>query len=391
MNIKKIIFLLFFSFVCFSVFAEGTENQKQFIKGNIQDKIAAVQKATKEEAVDLSKNAIQFSINYRNLLGQDRDLSALAVAGVLSLPNDYIQNASVDEKNNIVSDFYKLYTIFSDETLKIAVLNRIAVLTLPNAEFADLLNKYVQSESDVLSSPSLTKTVFSTLSVIGNGETFSFLYSCINDKKYASYSDDIKTTLVELMEKCQKDAVSIILKGNVSDCREIFDMATKNDKNSKIFRSDIAENVLSRTIFIMENTKSSDEKLIALQQDAYNFLASQKWTVASKTAVKYFSLSKELYEAKKITAQKFATVILSLSELAPLDCGVELSQYLQQINKAKESETDVPEDLVVLSIIKSLGSVGDKRAFDALLSVTYYTYSPEIVAAARDSLAGLKW
>ena len=46
---------------------------------------------------------------------------------------------------------------------------------------------------------------------------------------------------------------------------------------------------------------------------------------------------------------------------------------------------------LVLAIIKSLGAIGDKNAFDALLGVTYFEYSDSVIAAARDALAKLKW
>lgn len=56
----------------------------------------------------------------------------------------------------------------------------------------------------------------------------------------------------------------------------------------------------------------------------------------------------------------------------------------------EEKSSDVSENLV-LAIIKSLGAIGDKNAFDALLGVTYFEYSDSVIAAARDALAKLKW
>ena len=141
----------------------------------------------------------------------------------------------------------------------------------------------------------------------------------------------------------------------------------------------------------MENSSTADEQLLMLQAEAYNLLAEQKWTRASKKAIQFYDFSKKLYEEKKLSDALFSDIIAKLPDIAPLDCVSVLSSYLQQINRAKETETNVPADAVILSIIRSLGAIGDKNAFDSLLSVTYYNYSDSVIKAARDALAGLKW
>ena len=45
----------------------------------------------------------------------------------------------------------------------------------------------------------------------------------------------------------------------------------------------------------------------------------------------------------------------------------------------------------MLSLINSLGEMGDKAAFDSLLYATYLDYPEEVIAAAKNALAKLKW
>ena len=52
---------------------------------------------------------------------------------------------------------------------------------------------------------------------------------------------------------------------------------------------------------------------------------------------------------------------------------------------------DTPEEAVVLSVIKALGGLGDKAAFDYLLYATYLDYPSDVTDAARLALAKLKW
>lgn len=386
----EIFIISFFVCVC-AVFAEGTPNQKKFIRGNLSDKTAAVREANESEAAELSRNAIQFAINYREILGKDRDLSALAVAGVLSLPADYVNALSEPEKESVAADFYRLYTLFSDETLKIAVLNRLVLLQLPGVSFAALLNDSVKSGSFEKSSQALNTAVISALGVIGDQESFQVLFNGLDNPAYAAYNNEIKNSVEQLMEDAESDILMFIQRGSVGQCRKLFDLCVKNERISENLKANIAENILSRTIYIAENSNTSVEQLVSLQIDAYTVLVEQEWTRASKIAVQFYNSSKNLYAEKKLSDAQFADIITKLPVLAPLDCASELSAYLQQINKAKEAETNVPSDVVILSIIQSLGAVGDKNAFDSLLSVTYFNYSDAVIKAARDALAGLKW
>lgn len=388
---RAAIFIVSF-FLCVRAFsAEGTPNQKKFIRGSLSEKTAAVREANESEAAELSQNAIQFAINYRELLGKDRDLSALAVAGVLSLPADYVHALSEPEKEAVAADFYRLYTLFSDETVKIAVLNRLVLLQLPGVSFAELLNTSVKSGSFASASQALNTAVISALGTIGNQESFRLLFNSLDNPAYAAYNNEIKNSVEQLMEDAEGDILSFIQRGSVTQCRKLFDLCVKNEKISEKLKANIAENILSRTIYIMENSNTSVEQLVSLQIDAYNVLVEQEWTRASRIAVQFYNSSKELYAEKKLSDVQFADIIAKLPVLAPLDCTIAFSSYLQQINKAKETETNVPSDVVILSIIQSLGAVGDKNAFDSLLSVTYFNYSDAVIKAARDALAGLKW
>lgn len=392
MKIKQFSYLFYIIIFITPLFSkEGTPNQKKFIKGNITDKAVAVREASETEVVELSKNAIQFAINYREILGPDRDLSALAVSGVLSLPANYIKNLSIEEKQEITSEFYQLFSLFSDETLKIAVLNRISVLQLPSSDFAVLLNDYIKNKNFLESTSAFAKAVLTTLGTIGNKESFSILFSLLNDARYSNYNNEIKSSVIQLIESSSQEVISFIQSGNTEECRKLFDLCIKNEKNSNIFKANIAENILLRTISIIENSDSIDENLISLQLDAFNVIVELKSTRASKTVMKYFGIEKKLYDNKKVSDKDLSLVISNLPKIAPLDCVVELSSYLQQINKQKEVDLNIPSESVILSIITSLGEIGDKNSFDALLSVTYYNYSDSIIKAARDALAGLKW
>ncbi len=67
-----------------------------------------------------------------------------------------------------------------------------------------------------------------------------------------------------------------------------------------------------------------------------------------------------------------------------------LSIYLGLLNSETE-QTGTYNEQIMLAVIKSLGDLGDKTAFDYLLYVGYLNYPETIISASRDALARLKW
>ena len=65
-------------------------------------------------------------------------------------------------------------------------------------------------------------------------------------------------------------------------------------------------------------------------------------------------------------------------------------RYLEVLNNQKENNADV-STVVILSVINTLGAIGDKSAFDSLLATTLLFYPEEVLTAARNALSGLRW
>lgn len=386
-------FFIFFAFLFVftaEIFCEGFENQKKFVRGNIIEKTAAVKNSFGDEAVVLSKAAIKFSIDNKEILGEDRDLAALCVAGVLSIPTEYILQTNDEERKWFFDSFYKIYSSYADPTVEIAVLNKISYLKDSDYIFTNLLNNFLKSRTAGSEDSSLLKTVILTLGQIGNDESFMILYSLSSDESWKVFEKEINESLVLLSASALDCIISIIGEADFYECRKIISLIEKNDEISNVFKTTIAENVLSRTIYISESLKSVEEALVKLQLDSYEILVNLNWTRGENTVLLFYETAKKLYEEKFFGEDQFIQVILGLKSTVPLKAVPLLCDYLTQINKRMEENTAVSEKLV-LSIIQTLGAIGDKNAFDTLLAVTYYTYSDTVISSARDALARLKW
>lgn len=391
---KTFLFLCIFNFAFF-IFAQNTNNSKtiKFLKGNISDKTAAVREASGNEAVWLLNKAIDYSIENKAILGNDRDLDGLAVAAVLSISNDYVKTATEAQKTELSNKLNQIYTDFqTSKTVEIAILTKIVTLkdSLPLDSFVKTINNNLKTQNLNSIDSSVLKTTLTALNQIGNAESFIIIYYFYSTNKYEQYNDDFEKTLIELSLNSMTESINIIQDVNFESLRKIYGIYTKNSKISKNNLCTISEIVLNKSILLMGNSLQVSKDDIDLQITALKTLSENKWTRASTTALSYFQIAEKLYEAKTMNSEDFTVVISSLSSITPVTAVSPLTSYLEELNRQKEAGADVASD-VVLSVIKTLGAIGDKSAFDSLLAVTYLNYEESILSAAREALAGLRW
>lgn len=392
---KKITFLFILFFQVFFLCAQNADNEKliKFIKGNISEKTSAVREASGSESILLALKAIDFSLENKDILGNDRELEGLAVAAILSISPDYIKNANDSQKSIIVSQFINLFNKFSaSNTVAIATLTKYTSLYeyLQDRQFVETLNFFLKSQEINKIEESVMKSVLNTLQLIGNSDTFLILYDLFDDKNFTHIQNEIENTLVSLSFISQNEIIGLLETADVKDLSQIFKIIKKNSKISKNYVCDVSEKVISKSILLLGSSSFVSQDDILIQLEALNNLSDNKWTRASLTAVSYFQFAKKIYNQNLMTENQFESVINCLCNVSPVDAVNPLTAYLEELNRQKENGTDV-SSAIVLSVIKTLGAIGDKSAFDSLLAVTYLDYDESILSAARKALSGLRW
>ena len=386
--IRTIIALL-----CASCFASSAPLRIQFVKGNIVDKTAAVHESSGEDAAFLSKEAIDFALEHKVLLGNDRDLDTLALAGVLALPANSVASLDYGEREAISEKFVKLFSLFPSDTVRIAILNKAAALrdSLPTEPCIVLLNDYLANAVSSAGENGVVKAAVRTLGEIGDSRSFSVLFTARRQQKWPEYGKDIDEAIALLADKSLPQVIAVIREGNVKNgIRPLFDVLIKNEKISASFKSEIAENVLSETIYIANNASSITRETVSLQVDALDVIVQNKWTRSAPAVLSFFDLAEREYKAGVMTDGEFVKAINAAAEIAPVDASSRLASYLAALNRQTESGAKVSET-IALALIGALGRIGNKSSFDTLLYVTYVNYPEPVIAAARDALARLKW
>ena len=366
--------------------AAQSQAQIQFVKGNISDKITALKSSGDGSR---AKKAVEFVIENSGLLKNDRDLAALAVAGILSYPIDIYQNEPAATYKDFSAVFYGL----DDMNVKVSVLDKICALYERQAytDWTAFVNGFLaQKISAGGAADESVKKAVAALGVVGNGSSFGDLYSILRQNIWVDLHPAAIDALTKIADKSLNEIFDVADKADFVELKQLTKIFVKNDKISAALRCEIAEKLLNRSMILAGNSSNSQD-LAAFQLEAVSVLAQNKWTRAGGLAKDYFSVAKNAYNAKFLSAEQFTSAISCVELLASRQAVAPLSEYLDQMNKAQEAG-NAPDKAVVLAVINALANLGDKSSFDCLLYVTYVRdYPEEVAVAARNALTRLKW
>ena len=389
---KKFFSLLFFISLVFQIFPQDKDSKIKFIKGNIVDKTKAIKESTGEDSYWLAEKAIQFALDNKEILGNDRELDALVVSAILTITPEYVASADKLSQAEILFNFTKLFNIFSSSnTVQIAVLSKILLLkdSIQTTDFTEELNKYLQSDGIATADKSVLKSVISTLESIGNNKSFNILFSLYINPEFESVQNELETTLIKLAPNYIDEILYIINEKDIAKNKPLFEKIVKNSKISKNNLCEIAENLLNSSILYVENSTEKDD-FTKLQIEVLQVLSSNNWTRASSSAISFFIFAKDKFTNGLISEEDMIKIVSSLINVAPIESISPLVSYLVELNSLTEMGKSVSIP-VVEAVIKTLGAIGNKSAFDSLLGVTYLNYPESVLSAAREALAGLKW
>lgn len=354
---------------------------KRFITGNIADKTRAVTEAEGDEAYVLSREALSFAKAYKRILGQDKGLSALAVAGVLSLKGESIRRLDRSEKSSLAQDICDVFVQFTgDAAVRAAVLNRAMSLKddLPLEELVGLLNKELENgEADSDS--------IAALGQIGDEKSFSLLWeeakAAARDEesgaKLSEY-DEILNSMLCRLPNALSVALQKVSDGDDEDSDKMLCLSEVRGLEDAS-RGEAAEAVLKKAV---------SDKQMQNAMRALSILKELLWTRSASIVCDLLTLQKEEWETGKGDEEDVSQTIEAAAILSPMDSTSIISQMLiKEADKGKASSA-----AVISSCIKALGIIGDKSAFDALLAVTNAPgVDDTLKARANSALSALKW
>ncbi len=376
---------LLFVFLGHNAFSQSpsfNELNKQFIKSCVSEKTQIVKKASGSDCIFMAELGIDFVLASHSVLGDDRDLSALAVASVLTIPEDGNFQDSVSMR--FADKLLMLFRVSEDQNVKVAVLNRLQTVCRNNPDaIASLLNNFVSNEIvNVVDKQVIFVQIIKLLGELGNQTSYKLIFELWRDG-ILEQTGVVSTSLVQLSVKYPELVWDKLLNNDRETVHKYFSLLISSSKPDKNFKACCAENVLSYTV---KNPAETQE----LQLMALQLITDNRWSHAADVVSRYATIAIEEYEAGFLRERDFISVIDCITRLAFASSSSILNDYLGTLNKRTENN-QMPSVAVVLTVINSLGVLGDKNVFDNLLYVTYLNYPSIITQSAREALAKLKW
>ena len=383
--------------------AAVSDNKKKFIKGSISEKITIMQSLGENEALSVTLKSFDFIIENARILDKDEDLANLALASVKALPAEekavsLIKNT---DRQLITEKIMTIFKLFKNKPLQKAVMEKLEFYTgNDNSLAVTFLNDYLSTAYKVnASADDVLEEAIVVTGKIGNEESLSIIYSIWTSKIWEKYHKSTDDALVLLSQDSFTDVIRIFSVSSIADSEHYFSLLKKSSKISQNSLCQIAENALLFAINNAEKLKASEDgaKTFAkFQMETHEVLAGQKWSHAAAVINSNMTLAKKAWDGGIISDRDFASMIKSSVNIPSSELASSLTDMLSECNgKVEKASSDdkvkMPAKSVVLALITALGELGDKTAFDTLLSVTYLSYPLEVVDEAKKSLQALNW
>jgi hypothetical protein len=355
---------------------------------------AATDDRASEFIGELYEYALAFSLQSAEVLRGDPDLNNLTIIAA--------RGAGTSGHTGSIDTLWKVFVNFRDSHARIAALDALAALGKGDGQVAENLNQFLANQNSRYRSglevdiPTLSACI-NALGALGEESSFPVLFAVLT----AGYPEPVTAQAVLAMENLPGD-----LSGNLTEVLRrnppmeklaIFRAAISSSRMSGPEKGAFAQTALE---IGMEENFSVDYQpaLTTLCTLAVRALRDLKWTAADTTVLRYFYRVQGEYQENKTNRERdrLLEAITCLSAMNSSEgaqaLSLELGYLNSQFERTKRDGTfGENEEALALGVIRALGEIRDKIAFDNLHYVAYLDYPESIKAAAREALNNLRW
>ncbi len=368
--------------------------KKNFLKGNISDKVQAVGEAASSGDNIFLARAVDYALSLHDELGDDGDLDLLMERAAASLN---LSSLPPEKREAASRSLGRAFKDFSSPAVRLAVLDSLSSDFSP--ESLEIVNSFVAERvQEAADNPgrdtmdALVKKCLLVMKNSGNRISFNILFIADLMDVWSAYRELLEDSYAPLAAGAESEILKITDSAGVTQRLKILGIIDSNKKISKKTKGKVAEKMLLEQI----NTARDNNGVFSSEEDALLYVrsvslaAACRWTRCAQDIADAFPLACKSYGWRLLGTDGFCALIRDMAQVSCPDTGRYLSKYLDSLNKDMESGA-APEEAVVLSVIKALGGLGDKAAFDYLLYATYLDYPSDVTDEARLALAKLKW
>jgi HEAT repeat protein len=342
----------------------------------------------------LYDEALFFSLQNAEILRGDPDLNNLTVIAA--------RGAGSGGNIRSIDTLWSIFTNFRDSSVRIAAMDSLAILGKGNDRVVENINQFLADQNSLYRSGinvdiAALSACINALGALGDASSFPALFAVLT----LDYPEPAAARAVLALEKIPGD-----LQGNLTE------VLRKNPPLEKltVFRAVISSSLLSAEekgalaqtaleIGMEEDPATGRETaLAALCAIAIETLTDLRWNGADTAVLRYFYRVQGEYQQNKSirNRDRLLDAVVCLSVMNSSDAArvlsLELGYLNSQFERTKKDGTYNENDVsLVLGVIKALGELRGKIAYDNLHYVAYLDYPENIKAAAKEALNNLRW
>jgi HEAT repeat protein len=335
----------------------------------------------------LYRQAIDFVLNNFTLIDTDQRFRQLAILAL-----DQMEASGYTEGRYSV---LKLFDIEQETGVRISCLKALGTLAQGDEEIIEYLNVWLSQQNTVFQSGKVPdiyviSAAVRALAQLGDQSSFPVLFRTMT----IGYTDDITRSAREGLFRLGgelKDNMIAILKGSDLEEKKLaLQMSMESDRLDDNAKAEIAQFAMDVGLHTAAADNPSRQIAREIRYLAAVALTEGKWSSATDLAIEHFDTVLLEYDRGLTDKRRVVEAVDCLGAMRTHEAAVRLTQYLVLLNAYTERQQEF-DNIIVLAVVKNLGILGDKTAFDDLLYAQYLSYSSEIKKAARNALDNLRW
>ena len=382
--------LLFFSAQAFCDSAALQSYKQKFSRADLSAKAAILEEAfidktVKENKGELCEYALQFALDNSELLKDDPDMIAMITVAVNGLRNTR-HSASLDT-------LWKLFLLYPDTALSADILVTFGNLGKGNQSVIDSVNNFLTEQNTLYSGGgsvnyAIVSACIEAILELGDSSSYTPLFAVLR----ASYPEVIAYEAYGAMElipgNFKQFLFDIIIKNPPEEKYAAFKAGINSERLSLSERGQLAELAFEQTLVTYSGEENAD--ISAMRYAAVLALTPLRWTRANALAIRHYYRVLTDYQQAAVPKQRLLEAIGLLGAVGDSDAAIALVLQLGLIN-ARTERIGAYDGEITMAIVQALGRIGDKAAFDQLLSVRNLIYPENIHTAAKEAIDRLKW
>ena len=389
--IKKASAVILFIFLCPYVFCESLilQSYKQrFSAADIPAKVQILESASGDRAMNdyigqLYEHALQFALDNSRFLKNDQ-----SIIRIINIAINGLRNISFTESLDVL---WKLFFEYQDLPIGAEILITMGKLGKGNHLIIDNVNNFLIEQNLIFRSGisvnyAMISACITAMMELGDSSSYPALFAVL----YSGFPEVIvfeaQGALDLIPGNYQRFLYDAISEGVPDEKFAAFRAGINSERLNLSERGQLAELALEQSL--VSDRENAD--LTAMRYAAVLALTQLRWTRANQLAISHYYRVLADSQQHIVSKQRFLEAIDLLGAVGNSDAALVLVLQLGLINARMERTGEYDEE-ITLAIVRSLGRIGDKAAYNHLLNVGNLSYPENIQVTAREAIDRLRW